>query len=63
MLREEAINPTVPVARELGEHVLSLLRETFHNLQNMSILSPATLLDQRHKAIGVFSKTNSDKAV
>lgn len=63
MFGEEAINATVPVKREQGVQVLRLLRETFHNLQSMSILSPATLLDQSHKAIGVFSKTNSDKAV
>lgn len=63
MLQQEAINATVPVASVLGEHALRLLRERFHNLQSISILSLATLLDQRHKAIGVFSKTNSDKAV
>ncbi len=55
------MNATVPLARELGEHLIRLLREKFHNLQSMSIMSPATLLDQA--TTGFFSPTKANEAV
>ncbi|XP_076853561.1 E3 SUMO-protein ligase ZBED1-like [Brachyhypopomus gauderio] len=52
MLQEEAAKATVPVARELGEHLIRLLRERLDKIQSMSIMSLATLLDPRYKSLG-----------
>lgn len=63
MLQEEAKHATIPLARELGEHLIRLLREKLQNLQSMSIMSLATLLDPRFKQIGFFSPTKANDAV
>lgn len=61
MLQEEAKHATIPLARELGEHLIRLLREKLQNLQSMSIMSLATLLDPRFKQIGFFSPTKAKR--
>ncbi|XP_076869612.1 E3 SUMO-protein ligase ZBED1-like [Brachyhypopomus gauderio] len=63
MLQEEAAKATVPVARELGEHLIRLLRERLDKIQSMSIMSLATRLDPRYKSLGFFSPTKADEAI
>lgn len=63
MPQEEAINATISLARDMGEHLIRLLREKLLNIQSMSIMSLATLLDPRFKAIGFFSPTKANEAV
>lgn len=63
MLQEETAKATIPVARELGEHLIRLLRDKLFKVQSMSILSLATLLDPRYKTLGFFSPTKAEEAV
>ena len=63
MLQEETAKATVPVARELGEHLIRLLRKKLDKVQSMSIMSLATLLDLRYKSLGFFSPTKADEAI
>lgn len=50
----------VQVQHHLG---MNKLREKLHNLQLMSILSLATLLDPRIKVIGFFNHTKASEAI
>lgn len=63
MVQEEAKQATIPLARELSEHLFRILTEKLHNLQSMSIMLLATLLDPRFKQIGFFSPTKANDAV
>lgn len=63
MLQEEAMTTSVPLARELGEHLSRLLREKLHSLQSMGIMSLATLLDPPYETIGFFSSTRANEAL
>lgn len=62
-IQEETAKSTVPVARELGELLIKLLRERLHKMQSMSILSLATLLDPRYKALGFFCPIKTEEAI
>lgn len=50
-LQEEAIIVTIPLARELGEHLIMLLWGKSPNLWNICIILLVTLLDPRYKSI------------
>lgn len=63
VLQEKVSVSTVPVATELGEHLSRLLREKLHNIQSMSVMLLATLLDPRYKSVGFFSPATSNDAV
>ena len=63
VLQEETMRSSNPLARELGEHLIKLLREKLHMLQSSSIMSLPTLLDPRFKTIGFFSQSKAEEAV
>ncbi|KAG7488883.1 hypothetical protein JOB18_000429 [Solea senegalensis] len=46
------------MARELCEHLIRLLRERLHNVQSMSIMSLATLLDPRFEQLTFLSPSS-----
>ncbi|XP_016103368.1 zinc finger BED domain-containing protein 4-like isoform X2 [Sinocyclocheilus grahami] len=62
-LQEEMKNMASPVARQMGEHLKRQLREKLNTLQSMSIMSLATMLDPRFKAMGFFSPTKANEAI
>ncbi|XP_016320206.1 zinc finger BED domain-containing protein 4-like isoform X1 [Sinocyclocheilus anshuiensis] len=62
-LQEEMTNMASPVARQMGEHLKRQLREKLNTLQSMSIMSLATMLDPRFKAMGFFSPTKANEAI
>ncbi|KAG7525034.1 zinc finger BED domain-containing protein 4-like isoform X2 [Solea senegalensis] len=62
-IQEETAKVAVPVAQELGEHLIRLLREKLYKVQSMSILSLATLLDPRFKALGFFCPMKKEEAI
>ncbi|XP_069569518.1 E3 SUMO-protein ligase ZBED1-like [Brachyistius frenatus] len=62
-LQEEITKPAPAAALEMGDQLIRQLREKLYTLQSMSIVSLATLLDPRFKAIGFFSQTKATEAI
>ncbi|XP_069009758.1 E3 SUMO-protein ligase ZBED1-like [Embiotoca jacksoni] len=62
-LPEEITKPAPAAALEMGDQLIRQLREKLYTLQSMSIVSLATLLDPRFKAIGFFSQTKATEAI
>lgn len=62
-LQEEMTDVASPVARQMGEHLKRQLREKLNTLQSMSIMSLATMLDPRFKAMGFLSPTKANEAI
>lgn len=58
-LQEEAIIVTIPLARELGEHLIMLLWGTSLNLWSICIILLATVLDPRYKSISPTEQSNN----
>lgn len=61
--QEEMAKPKPAVAMEIGDSLIRQLRDKLYNLQSMSIISLATLLDPRFKVLGFQSHTKAQESI
>ncbi|XDV31713.1 hypothetical protein PO909_002676 [Leuciscus waleckii] len=62
-LQVEQLRLTMPITKELTENLIRRLREHIWNMESLSIMTMATLLDPRFKKLGFLNQTKMTEAV
>ncbi|CAM4569352.1 unnamed protein product [Leuciscus chuanchicus] len=62
-LQVEQLRLTMPITKELTENLIRRLREHIWNMESLSIMTMATLLEPRFKKLGFLHQTKMTEAV